>query len=536
MGAHPRIYWKILPFVVAGFFIVPIVVVLSSISGPYSDNWQHLVDYVLLDYTFTSLCLVMGVAFLALLIGISTAWVVTNYSFIGKSTFEWALILPLAIPPYILAYTFTGLFDSYGDANNLIRQIFDLGETFTFFPNVRNLPGAIIVFGFTLYPYVYLVTRNSFLNQSRSLREAGRLLGLSQFQVFYKIALPLARPAFIGGLMLVIMETLSDFGAVDHFAVQTFTTGIFRTWYGLYDLDTAMQLSSLLLFVIAVFYFIELRMRKDVKHTTNNSTFTMLAEVDTKGLKALVPFVVCFSPIFIGFVLPITQLIVWAIEANMELLNARFLKTSLNTIILGVSSGLICACLALVLNFSVRLNTGDLLGKIKSLLSIGYALPGLILAVGIMKLFVYLDSQFYSVFEIALTGSLVGLLLAYIIKAYALANSAIESGYTRISTSIDNSAQLLGSSGWRLLRKIHFPLMKASFLTAVLLVISEVVKELPATLVLRPFNFETLAVTTYMYAAEERMYQAAGTSIAIVLIGLIPLIFLTKMIRSSRPD
>ena len=181
-----------------------------------------------------------------------------------------------------------------------------------------------------------------------------------------------------------------------------------------------------------------------------------------------------------------------------------------------------------------RLNTGDLLSKVKSFLSIGYALPGLILAVGIMKLFVYLDSQFNSVFELAITGSLVGLLLAYIIKAYALANSAIESGYTRISTSIDNSAQLLGSSGWRLLRKIHFPLMKASFLTAVLLVISEVVKELPATLVLRPFNFETLAVTTYMYAAEERMYQAAGTSIAIVLIGLIPLIFLTKMIRSSR--
>ena len=218
----------------------------------------------------------------------------------------------------------------------------------------------------------------------------------------------------------------------------------------------------------------------------------------------------------------------------MELLNGRFLKTSLNTIVLAVSSGLICACLALVLNFSVRLNTGDLLSKVKSFLSIGYALPGLVLAVGIMKLFVYLDSQFNSVFELAITGSLVGLLLAYIIKAYAVAYSAIESGYTRISTSIDNSAQLLGSSGWRLLRKIHFPLMKASFLTAVLLVISEVVKELPATLVLRPFNFETLAVTTYMYAAEERMYQAAGTSIAIVLIGLIPLIFLTKMIRSSR--
>lgn len=535
MRARTRIRWKILPFFVASIFIAPIVIVLFSILGPYSENWHHLVDYVLLDYASTSLCLAGGVALLALSIGVSTAWVVTNYNFIGKAVFEWALILPLAIPPYILAYTFTGLFDSYGDANNLLREIFYLENTYIFFPNVRNIPGAIIVFAFTLYPYVYLVTRNSFLNQSRSLKEAGRLLGLSQFQVFYKIALPLARPAFIGGLMLVIMETLSDFGAVDHFAVQTFTTGIFRTWYGLYDLDTAMQLSSLLLLVIAMFYFIEHRMTKDIKHTTNNSTFTTSAEIEIKGFKGLVAFLVCFIPIFVGFILPITQLGVWAIESNMDLLNARFLSTSLNTIFLAVSSGIICAFLALIMNFSVRLNTSALLSSLKSFLSIGYALPGLVLAVGIMKLFVYLDRSFVSDFGFVITGSLVGLLLAYIIKAYALANSAIESGYTRISTSIDNSAQLLGSSGWRLLSKIHFPLMKTSFLTAVLLVISEVVKELPATLILRPFNFETLAVTTYMYAAEERMYQAAGPSIAIVLIGLIPLIFLTKMIRSSRP-
>ena len=534
MRAPPRIRWKILPFFVAGLFIAPVVIVFFSILGPYSGNWQHLVDYVLLDYVSTSLYLVGGVTLLALSIGISTAWVVTNYNFTGKAIFEWALILPLAIPSYILAYTFTGLFDSYGDANNFIRKLFDLEQSYIFFPNVRNIPGAIIVFAFTLYPYVYLVTRNSFLNQSRSLKEAGRLLGLSQFQVFYKIVLPLARPAFIGGVMLVIMETLSDFGAVDHFAVQTLTTGIFRTWYGLYDLDTAMQLSSLLLLLITMFYFIERRMTKGIKHTTNNSTFTTSAEIEITGLKAFIPFLVCFIPIFIGFVLPITQLIVWAIETNMNIFNTRFLTTSLNTIVLAVSSGIICAFVALLINFSVRINTGDLLSRVKSFLSIGYALPGLVLAVGIMKLFVYLDQSFVSEFGFVITGSLLGLLLAYIIKAYALANSAIESGYTRISTSIDNSAQLLGSSGWRLLSKIHFPLMTTSFLTAVLLVISEVVKELPATLVLRPFNFETLAVTTYMYAAEERMQQAAGPAIAIVLIGLIPLIFLTKMIRSSR--
>ena len=243
-------------------FVAPILIVLTSLTGSYSDNWYHLIDYVLVDYVFTSLLLVSGVSVLVFLIGTSTAWIVTNYNFAGKKVFEWALILPLAIPPYILAYTFTGLFDPYGDANNLLRDIFNLERSFVFFPSVRNVSGAVIVFAFTLYPYVYLVTRSAFLNQSKSLKESGRLLGLSPSGVFFKIELPLVRPALVGGLMLVIMETLSDFGAVDHFAIQTFTTGIFKTWYGLYDLDTAMQLSSILLLVIGVFYFIDRGRRK----------------------------------------------------------------------------------------------------------------------------------------------------------------------------------------------------------------------------------------------------------------------------------
>ena len=239
--------WKLLPFAVAIIFIAPIIIVFSSLFGNYSDTWNHLIEFVLVDYVSTSIFLVIGVSIGVLTIGVFTAYAVTNYNFFGKKFFEWALILPLAIPPYILAYTFTGLFDANGDANVFVRLLFNLENNFVLFPSVRNITGAIIVFSFTLYPYVYLVTRSAFLNQSSSIKESGRLLGLGQVGVFSKISLPLARPAFIAGLMLVIMETLSDFGAVDHFAVQTFTTGIFRTWYGLYDLNTAMQLSSLLL-------------------------------------------------------------------------------------------------------------------------------------------------------------------------------------------------------------------------------------------------------------------------------------------------
>ena len=291
--------WKLLPFAVAIIFIAPIIIVFSSLFGTYSDTWNHLIEFVLVDYVSTSLFLVIGVSIGVLTIGVFTAYAVTNYNFFGKKFFEWALILPLAIPPYILAYTFTGLFDANGDANVFVRLLFNLENNFVLFPSVRNITGAIIVFSFTLYPYVYLVTRSAFLNQSSSIKESGRLLGLGQVGVFSKISLPLARPAFIAGLMLVIMETLSDFGAVDHFAVQTFTTGIFRTWYGLYDLNTAMQLSSLLLMIIFLFYFLERFSREGVNYTNDNSTFKTSKEINLKGVKTGLVSFFCFLTIFI---------------------------------------------------------------------------------------------------------------------------------------------------------------------------------------------------------------------------------------------
>ena len=524
--------WKTIPLAVLVVFTAPLLIVFYSLFGDYSDNWSHLYEYVLLDYVRSSFFLVSGVAILVLFIGTTTAWLVTNYNFIGKGFFEWALILPLSIPPYILAYTFTGLFDNFGDANNLLRYLFNLNDDVSIFPNVRNIYGAIIVFGFTLYPYVYLVCRSSFINQSKSMKEAGRLLGLNQFQVFSNLGIPLIRPALIGGLMLVIMETLSDFGAVDHFAVQTFTTGIFRTWYGLYDLQTAMQLASLLLITIGIFYLIERNSRQGI-YSSNNATFSPNFEIDLKGFQAFVAFIVCFIPLFIGFILPILELLVWAIEVNLQFFSGKFLENALNTLFLSIITGLVCAFLALLINFSIRTDAGLLVRRLSSLLSIGYAVPGLILAVGMVQLFIYLDS-FTSSINLILTGSLFGLIMAYVIKTYALANSSIESGYENISISIDDSAKLLGTTGWRMLGRIHTPLLKTSILTSVLLVMSDVVKELPATLVLRPFNFETLAVSTYIYASEERMIQAAAPSIAIVLIGLIPIIFLSRMIRSSR--
>ena len=528
-------YWNSLPVAVLVVFTAPILIVILSLFGGFSENWFHIFDYLIFDYVKSSLILVLGVASIVLAVGTVTAWIVTTYNFPGKRLFEWALILPLAIPPYILAYTFTGLFDPFGDANNLARALFGMDSNFVLFPNVRNIYGAIIVFGFTLYPYVYLVSRSAFINLSRSMQESARLLGLSQFQVFYKLSLPLTRPAVIGGLMLVVMETLSDFGAVDHFAIQTFTTGIFRTWYGLYDLQTAMQLASLLLLVIVIFYILERNNRGNELYSSSNSTFSPNIEQNLYGINAFLAFSLCFTPIFIGFLLPIIELSIWAYEVNLKFFDANFINTFTNTIGLSLVTGLVCAALALLINFSERYKPLFVINRLSSLLSVGYAVPGLILAVGIVQLFVYLDTTVFSSLDVLLTGSLFGLILAYVIKTYALANSSIESGYERISNSLDDSSKILGTVGWSLLRKIHIPLLKTSILTSILLVMSDVIKELPATLILRPFNFETLAVSAYVYASEERMIQAAAPAIAIVMTGLIPIFFLSKMIRSSRP-
>ena len=528
--------WSIGPLILVLFFIAPVIIVISSLFGDYSDNWVHLYDYVLFKYIKNSLFLVIGVSISVLLIGITTAWLVTNYNFSCKNIFEWALILPFAVPPYILAYTFTGMFDSYGTANNIIRDIFSLNNDFIFFLKLRNIYGALAVFSFTLYPYVYLVSRMAFINQSKSILETGRTLGYNQYQVFYKLSIPMIRPAVVAGLMIVIMETLSDFGAVDHFAISTFTTGIFRTWYGLYDIKTAMQLSSLLLLFVMIFIFIEKYSRRKAAFSLATSVYKPIKKIELFGFKNIVAFLICFFPIFIGFLLPVVQLVYWALNYKLDFFNAKFIITAWNTLYLALIAALLCTLFALVTNFAIRLNKNKVVQFLSSFLTVGYAVPGLILAIGVMQLLTFLDRIFFiDTLNMVLTGGLFGLILAYVIKSYALSSSTFEAGFQRINSRVDDVAKSLNSNGWSLLAKIHIPLLRTSILTSLLLVVSEVIKELPATLILRPFNFDTLAVSTYIFAAEERMVDAAAPAIAIVIVGLLPIIILTRLITKSRP-
>ena len=528
--------WRFLPVLFFIFLISPVAIVLSSLFGQYSENWSHLYNYVLSDYVINSFLLITGVSILTSLIGIITSWLVTNFNFSGKKFFEWALILPLSVPPYILAYTYTGLFDASGSVNTFLIEIFNLDISTIIFPNIRNIYGAVMVFSFTLYPYVYLICRMAFVNHSKSIIESGRVLGLSRIGAFFNLSIPLIRPAIIAGLALVIMETLSDFGAVDHFAISTFTTGIFRTWYGMYDLETAMQLASFLLIFITIILFTERISRRKMSFTFENSLYKKTDILKLRGIKNFSAFVICFLPIFMGFLLPIIELINWSISYNLDFFNSKFIKTSMNSIILAFVAALLCSMFALIINYSIRFLKNSFLSFLNSSLSLGYAFPGLILAVGIIQLLTFVDSLLITQsLGLILTGSILGLIIAYIIKSYAMASSTIDSSYQRISTYVDDVSKTLGITGWKMLFKIHFPLIKTGVLTSALLVISEVIKELPATLILRPFNFDTLAVSAYIYASEERMFEAAAPSIAIVMVGLLPIYFLSRMIRESRP-
>ena len=528
--------WIILPTFLFALFVVPVIWIIFSLFGNYSDNWVHIYNYTLSGYIYNTVLIIIGTSIGTLIIGVGSAWLVTTYNFTGKKFLEWALLLPFAVPPYILAYTFTGLFDSYGTANNLVRDLFSLPNEFIFFPKLRNVYGASIVFSFTLYPYVYLVSRMAFINQSRSMLEVGRTLGYNKFQIFYKLSIPAIRPAIIAGLMLVLMETISDFGAVEHFAVNTFTTGIFSAWFGLYDFHTAKQLAALLLIVVISFLILEKYSRRKSRYSSGSNVFRPIAAEKLNGFQNIFASLFCFMPVFVGFVLPNIQLGYWALNYKLDFFNEKFISTAWNTFYLAITAALICAMLAIIINFSIRYKKNKVLNVMSSFLTVGYAVPGLILALGVSQLLVFMDNLiFRDYLNFILTGSIYGLILAFIIKSFALANSTIESGFLRINNKIDDVARSLNTPGWKLLFRIHLPLLTTSFLTSMILVVSEVIKELPASLILRPFNFDTLAVSTYIYAAEERMFDAAAPSIAIVAVGLLPIFVLSRLIVKSRP-
>ena len=525
------------------FFCIPIIVICGSLFFPAKDVWVHLLDTVLIDYIFNSFTLLIGVGCISLILGVIPAWLITMYKFPMSRYLEWALQLPMSMPAYIIAYSYTGAFDASGPIQEAIRDLTGWGYNDYWFPEVRSLGGAVAMLSFVLYPYIYLLSRASFIEQSVCVLEVSRTLGCSSVGAFRRVALPLARPAIMVGLSLVLMETLADYGTVQYFGVSAFTTGIFRTWFGMDNSLVASQLSALLLLFVIVFIYLERRSRKQLTYHHTSNRYSPLLKHKLKGAHALFAFLTCFIPLLLGFIIPAGFLFDWAIETYSGLFDKNFYILLLNTMMLAFITALLALSIALFLGYVNRNSCSVINRFLVRFVSMGYAIPGTVVAVGVLIPFVWIDNRLdeflrlhFSISSgLLISGTLFILVFAYLVRFLAVSINTVEAALGKIKPEMDEIAKTNGLSQTGIVKKIHMPIMKGSLLTALLLVFVEVLKELPATLILRPFNFNTLAVRTYELANEERLADAAIPALAIVLIGIIPVIMISNSISKSRP-
>ncbi len=526
---------------IALLLMLPIVIIIGFIFSGSVDVFAHLYNTVLADYISNSLLLMLGVGGGVLLLGIPTAWLTSVCEFPGRKVFAWALLLPLAVPAYIIAYTYTGLLDYAGPVQLAVRELTGLGYGEYWFFEIRSLLGAIFMLALVLYPYVYLMSRAAFLEQSASTLEVSRTLGYNQWQGLFKLALPLARPAIIAGLTLALMETLADYGTVQYFGVSTFTTGIFRTFYGFGDSAAAAQLAAFLLGFVALLVLVEKYSRRKARYHSSAEYKAKAKLIELKGWRAVTAFLICLLPVLFGFLIPAGQLAFWSIT-QADLSDGAFFELAWNSFYLAFLAALIAVGFALVLAYAGRLIPRKRVRLSIAIAGMGYALPGTIIAVGVIIPFAWLDHQLIALASswldvdlgLILSGTLVALLFAYTVRFLAVSLGAVQSGLEKIKPSLDGAARTLGCTPMQVLKQIHVPLMRSSVLTALLIVFVDVLKELPATLILRPFNFNTLAVRAFELASDERLVDAAPASLLIVVVGLIPVILLSRSITKGH--
>ena len=521
-------------------FMLPVVAVFASwlslgdAGSAAAQILGEMSSTVLPDYVWTTvrLCLMVGVG--VVLVGLAAAAAVTMFEFPGRKIFEWALLLPLAIPAYVVAYAYTDFLQFGGPLQTFLRQL--LGAEGRMFPEVRSLGGAAWVFIFSLYPYVYLLARTALGERAAHLMEAARLLGAPMRRRVSQVALPLARPAVAAGAALALMETLADFGVSSYFGIQTFTAGIYKAWLAMDNRIAAAQLATMLLLLVATLLFLEHRAQKKMRFSATRGGRAGAMEARPYALKGRamwLAWLVCGAPVLFGFLLPVLFML-RPLLADWSVLSwGQFLGWSMNSLRLGAISAILAVGLALMLAFSMR-RRPDLPTRLAvQLVSLGYAVPGAVIVVGLLLPVGWLQSVWpQSGVGYFMTATSLGLVWAYLVRFCAVALQSLQSGYARIPPSFDDSARMLGSGDMALLGRVHWPLLKRSTAAAALLVFVDVMKELPATLVLRPFNSDTLAVVAYQLARDERLGEAALPSLALVLVGLIPVILLSRTLRS----
>ncbi|MEW5727576.1 MAG: iron ABC transporter permease [Pseudomonadota bacterium] len=525
--------WTVATIVVAALVGAPVAVVAAHLLVPSGEVWAHLADTVLGLYVANSLWLMLGVGLGVTVGGVGAAWLVTMCRFPGARMLEWALLLPMAMPAYVVAYTYTGLLDYAGPVQAGLRALFGWSSARDYwFPEIRSLGGAIAVMALVLYPYVYMLSRAAFLEQSVCVLEASRTLGRGPWRGFLRVALPLARPAIAAGAALALMETLNDFGTVHYFAVDTFTTGIYRTWLGMGQPAVAAQLGALLMVFILGLVVVERASRGSRKYHHTTGRYRQLPRYRLRRGGRLAAQVFCFLPVLLGFLLPAGMLAAWAVETGAEaVFAADFLSILGNSFLLASVAAVLAVAVALVLAYAQRLHPTRPARAAVRLASLGYAVPGSVIAVGTMLPL----AQLGQAMGVMLIGSVAALVYAYLVRFLAVSFGSVESSLGKVTASMEAASRTLGQGAWGTLRRVHAPIIRGSLLSAGLLVFVDVMKELPATLIMRPFNFDTLAVRTFSLAGDERLAEAAAPALAIVLVGLVPVILLSRAIARSRP-
>jgi len=536
--------WTVGGLMIAAVVMVPLMAVAGLAMGSSDDIWSHLASTVLPHYVRTTLLLITGVGVGTLVIGAGTAWLVTMYRVPGRGIFEWALLLPLAVPAYVIAYVYTDVLEYAGPVQGLLRATFGWTSAADYwFPEIRSLGGAVAMMSLVLYPYVYLLARAAFIDQSVCALEVGRTLGAGPWRNFRRIALPLARPAVAVGVSLALMEALNDFGTVDYFAVATFTAGIYDVWLNMNSTAGAAQLASVLLLFVLALVVVERMARRQRRFHHMSTRYRTLPCHPLSPTGRWLAFAACLLPLLLGFVVPASLLLVYTLETTATGATASFLGYAANSVLLSGSAAGIAVIVGLILAYGVRLHENPALRVATRIAGVGYAVPGAVLAIGVLVPMAAFDNavdglarQYLGVSTgLLLSGTVVVVVFGYVARFLALSLGSVEAGLARITPAMDDVARTLGCAPAATLRRVHLPMMKGSIATAALLVFVDGMKELPMTMLLRPFNFDTLATYVHQLASDELLEECAPGALLIVLVGVLPVILLSRTIRRARP-
>jgi iron(III) transport system permease protein len=538
-----RVALALITMIAAALVAVPVLSVGANVfAAGTGGTWSHLAATVLPDYVVATIALCLGVGVGSVMLGVGSAWLVTHLDFPLRRTFEWALVLPLAMPAYVMAYTYADVLQFAGPLQTGLRELMGWKRGDYWFPDVRSVGGAVLMLSCVLYPYVYLIVRIAFLERGAALLDAGRALGLTPWQSFLRVSLPMARPAIAAGAALALMETLADYGTVSYFGVQTFTTGIYHAWFSLGDRTAAAQLSTALLVFVLTVLALERISRGRARFATTGAMRVPPAGIRLSGLPAALAVIGCAIPFALGFVVPCAILLRLALASGDAEFGARFVELARNSFVLALLTAAVACVLALFLAYARRIDPRPATRTAHWLAGMGYAIPGSVIAVGLLIPLARLDNavaqwlRATTGWQVGLlfTGTLAALVYACVVRFMATALQTVDSALARVTPHMDDAARSLGLAPAQTLARVHVPLLRRGLLTAALLVFIDVMKELPATLVMRPFNFDTLATQVYRLASDERLAEAATASIAIVVVGLLPLVLLSRQIAAER--